>query len=201
MSTKVIEMEKKAASKNARLRLDAGLVYMTDQEGMSIDDLSKDERFRGVSKRTLERWSKEDRWVERRSEFFEKWAAIARERLGSQLCQLRQQELTQLEEIQMLAMDKIRSELTGPKSWEGVVKVLLDANRRVESLAAAIGTEIMPGQQQARFGGGGGVQLSEVEKSTLAKQILSMRRDAVRGQLAEQSQVVDVEPTPADDQS
>jgi hypothetical protein len=198
MADNVLDLEKKVTAKNARMRLDAGLVYMTDQSGITLDQLANDERF-NVSKRTLERWCKEDRWVERRQEFLENWAAVARGRLGSELCRLRQGELAQLEEIQQLAMEKVRSELTVTKSWEGVVKVLLDTNRRVEALAASIGAEIMPGQATARFGGNseGGEQLSETEKQSLAKQLLQMRRDAIRRDGGQP--VIEAEATPSTD--
>ena len=55
--------------RNGRLRLDAGMAYMSDPNCSSIDKLSNDPRFGSVTKRTLERWASEDKWVERRQGF------------------------------------------------------------------------------------------------------------------------------------
>ena len=135
---------KKSLSRDPKLRAEAGLAYMTDPAALSIDALHKDTRFASVSKKTLERWSKEDRWVERREAFFEEWAERARQRLGSEFCRMRQRDLADLESLRTLALSHLTDEAVKPKSWEGVAKVLLEATVHRERIAQAVGDEIDP---------------------------------------------------------
>ena len=134
----------KVARRNGPSRIEAGLAYMTDPNCGSIEKLSQDPRFMHVNKRTLERWASDDGWVKKREDFLNKWAKRAKEKLGSALCKVRQAELNQLLEIQMIGMEKIRDELCLPKSWEGVVKAVVEANRRIEEVSTAIADEVMP---------------------------------------------------------
>ena len=193
---KLVSLEKKAQQRNARLRLDAGLAYMTDPETGSIEQLSQDERFQLVSKRTLERWASEDRWTDRRAEWLDKWGKIAKERIGSALCRQRQDEFDQLIAIRNQALGLLADELTQPKSWEGVAKVLLDINRRIDGVAIAIGSELMPGRPGALREGN--TQISDAERQALTKKILAMRREQVRDQIMP---TVDAESTPTADES
>ncbi len=184
---KLVSLEKKAQQRNARLRLDAGLAYMTDPERGSIEQLAGDERFQLVSKRTLERWASEDRWTERRAEWLDEWGKIAKAKIGSALCRQRQDEFEQLIAIRQQALALLADELTQPKSWEGVAKVLLEINKRIEGVAISIGNELMPGRPGGVRTDSGSTQISDVEREALTKQILAMRRAEVRDQL-----VVDV---------
>ena len=163
---------------SARLRVEAGMVYMTDSERGSITKLLDDSRFSGVGRRTLERWCAEDKWVQRREQFLEHWASVARRRLGSQLVQSRIDELEELAEVRALAMEKIRDELTLPKSWEGVVKVLLDVNTRIEHVASDIGAEMMPpgSAESAEHTLASEASLGEVDRDAAVKAILAARR-------------------------
>lgn len=176
------EIERRLVStKNGRLRMDAGLVYMTDPDCGSIEQLSTDDRFQSVTKRTLERWCKEDRWVERRQHFLDRWSEHAKERLGSALSRHRTEEFQQLIQVRNLALDKLEDPLLEPKSWEGVAKALIDINRRIENVALSVGNEVLPEGIGAGSDAATG-HLSLEEKQTVRKQLLASRRMEVRAQ-------------------
>lgn len=187
-----VEVDEKLARQNGKLRLDAGLVYMTHPTGTTIEELHKDPRFAVVTARTLERWSSDDKWVERRTEFLQAWAEQAKAKLGTELTKARLQEMSDLQEVRLIAMDKIRDEMTAPKSLEGMIKALVEVGKREESVAVGVANEMMPGN--VRMGIAAGAvehKLEEDERRALTKTILRMRRNQVRAE----SETIDVVPT------
>lgn len=173
-----------ALTRDPKLRAEAGIFYMTDQNGPTLEEMSKDQRFAKVSLKTLERWSKEDKWVERRSIFFQTWAARARERIGTELCRLRQRDLADLETVRALALDRLNDEMVLPKSWEGVAKILLEATEHRDRIATAIGVELMPGQGEQKQVTPEDVGASPEELQLAAKEILRHRRETMRLSIA-----------------
>ena len=114
-----------ASLRNGALRLDAGLAYITNPNGMSLADLAADSRFRGrVVLRTLERWSTADRWAERREKWLTNIATEFQKRVGSQLVQHRLAELDMLTEVRDIGMEYIRDPTVRPKSWGEAVKAV-----------------------------------------------------------------------------
>jgi hypothetical protein len=182
--------------RNGHSRIEAGLAYMSDPKCGSIEKLSQDPRFMHVNKRTLERWASEDKWVARRQKFLDTWSRRAARKLGSELCKVRQAELNHLLEIQMLGMEKVRDELTLPKSWEGVVKVLIDANRRIEEVSTNIGNELMPPGSEAGALTAGQTSMTDEERSAARKAILASRRQGMRVVNAEECQDTASDPDP-----
>lgn len=175
----LIDLETKLiATKNGRLRMDAGLAYMTNPDCASLDDLSQDERFRSVSKRTLERWCAEDKWVERRQQFLSRWAEHAKERLGSALSRHRTEEFQQLLRVRELALSKLEDPMLEPKSWEGVAKVLVEINRRIENVAVSVGNEVLPSGLEKQETGPS--RLDPLEREVLRKRLLGLRREKLR---------------------
>jgi hypothetical protein len=149
-------------------------------ETPTLEEMSKDPRFAKVTQKTLERWSKEDQWVERRSAFFSAWKSRAKERLGTELCRLRQRDLADLETIRSLALEKLTDEMVMPKSWEGVAKILLEATEHRDRIATAVGAELMPGQGEQKQLRPEDVGASSEELQLAAKEILRHRRDSMR---------------------
>lgn len=186
--TVVPDVDDKLSRQNGKLRLDAGLAYMTHPTGTTIEELHADPRFSVVSKRTLERWSSEDMWVERRTEFLQAWAEQAKQRLGTELTKARMQEMKDLQEVREIAMEKIRDEMTAPKSLEGMIKALVEIGKREEAVAVGVAGEMMPGDTQMGIAAAAEHKLTEDERRALTKTILRTRRNQVR---AEQ-QIIDV---------
>jgi hypothetical protein len=176
-------MTAKSLSRNPQLRYDAGLAYMTDPQAPSIERLHRDPRFAKVSKRTLERWCKEDQWVERRQAFFEAWANQARERIGSAQAKARVGAIAALDEVKQMALEKLRYDTVEPKSWEGVARVVVETERMTEELRVAVAGELMPptaaGTVQRQLSAAD-LNLTPEEVQTAAKAILQQRRAGVR---------------------
>lgn len=166
---------------DANLRAAAGIYYMTDESAPTLEVMSRDARFNSVALKTLERWCKDDQWVERRSAFLQKWKDRANARIGTELCRIRQRDLADLEMLRDMAIEKLNDDLTMPKSWEGVAKILLEATEHRDRIASAIGSELMPthgGEQPALTAQDVGVAPEELQLA--AKAILQQRREALR---------------------
>jgi hypothetical protein len=162
-----------------RLRAEAGIYYMT-HDTPTLEEMSQDPRFSNVTLKTLERWSKDDQWVERRAAFFQAWKQRANQRLGTELCRLRQRDLADLETVRSLALEKLNDGLLEPKSWEGVAKILLDATEHRDRIAAAIGNELMPGQSEQKQLRPEDVGATSEELKIAAREILRHRREATQ---------------------
>jgi hypothetical protein len=200
-------MRPKTLAREPKLRYEAGLVYMTDTKSPTIEQLSKDARFSSLSKKTLERWSKEDKWVERRTAFFEAWAKKAREAMGSKLSQIRQRDLDDLEFIRDRSIELL-DDTSGlmPRSWEGVAKIALEATEHRDRIAAAIGAELLPqaiAEQKSLTPADVGMLPEELQLA--AKVILGHRRDVHRqgaglaadgNVISANNVVIDVTPVP-----
>ena len=182
---------RKSLSRWPKLRSEAGLIYMTDPRSPSIAEVAKNPKFQGISPTTLERWCNEDRWVERRTQFFEAWQQKAQARIGSELCRIRQRDLSDLEEIRKMALEKLHDPLVMAKSWEGVMKVFLEAMEHRERLTDAIGLELMPPSNEPRAAAtAADVDILPEEVQIAAREILRSRRAAL---LAESGIVVEAD--------
>lgn len=129
--------------RNARLRAEAGLIYVGHPIGISIEDLAQDPRFAEVSAQTLSRWARVDRWTERRIAFIEEWKAEARKRLAGQLAQARLDELDFLSEIASSGLQKIREDAVAPKSLEGLMRATVEALKYKDELRQRIGDTVI----------------------------------------------------------
>jgi len=177
---KSLDAPKAAHLRDPQLRAEAGLFYMTDQSAPTLEQMSQDARFSAVTKKTLERWSIDDKWVERRAEFFKKWTARAMDRMGTEICKLRQRDLGDLETIRTKALEWLADAEIQPRSWEGVAKVLMEASDKRTILAEAIGQELMPSTTKAEIKPED-VGTNSAELQLAAKSILAHRRAALAG--------------------
>ena len=168
------------------IRREAGIVFVTDPHGVSIQELVQDPRFAHIPTKTLAYWCNEDKWVERRQAVFERWRKDVEERLGSEMAKSRIAEIRELHNVRKLALQKLYSVATPVKSWEGVAKTLLEINARLEELASSVGREMLPA------GGGGGLapgeanmrsDLSVEEVRAAAREVLRLRRATIRSAL------------------
>jgi hypothetical protein len=158
------------------VRQKAGLVYTTDPDGLTVLQLRELEEFKDVPVQTLQKWSQLDNWTSRRKEVFEKWRIAAEDRLGGELARTRIEELRELQDIKRLALGKLKSAATEAKSWEGVAKVLVLINERIEYLAKTA-SDTYGGGPAAPTEGGGEVKigLTDVELDAAIDAILKAR--------------------------
>lgn len=169
-----------------RARFEAGIIYTTDPDGVSVPELRKDPRFADIPEKTLYEWSTQDKWVERRKQIFEKIRAKAESKIGSVLVKSRLKEVEELQEVKDIAMGWIRAGVM-PKSLEGLIKALIDLNSRREELSLSIMSEAMPGMQAGGQASGipqiGTSEFSKTEVRELAHRAIAARREAIRSEL------------------
>ena len=133
---------KKKSSLDAK-RFEAGVVYITTIDSISIEDLHKDPRFADISIVTLGKWSAQDKWRERRQQLFLGVQKKLEAKLADQLEVALLQEIEDLMEIRSMAMGMVKKELTNgvsvipAKSWEGLAKVIMQANQRLDDIRHA----------------------------------------------------------------
>lgn len=175
-----------ARSDTPHLRLEAALVYMTDPDRNSIRKVHQDPRFAHLHIRTLESWSKQDGWVEKRDVFLRTWADQAYKRLGSSFVERRREDLGLLQRLKEVATDRLLEaddENAAPiKSFEGGVGSVIALSKRMEELEQTILGEMMPpdSKPESPLMSGGAAGLSAEELERLTATLLDQRREAVR---------------------
>jgi hypothetical protein len=175
------QVERRPTKFSSNLRREAGIVFVTDPHGLTLEELKTDPRFKPVSMGLLRHWCAVDKWVERRKEIFDRWKKEVEDRLGSELAKARVSEIRELHNVRRLALEKLYSIDTPTKSWEGVVKALLEVNARLEDLATNVGKEMLPAAT-ARIGSSAAMrtELSIDEIRAATKEVLRLRREALR---------------------
>lgn len=165
-----------------RVRREAAILFCTDPEGLTVADLHEDPRFRHIPLKTLQQWCTADGWVERRQSIFDNWRRQVEDRLGSEMAKGRIQEIRELHKIRRMALQKLEGPDVQVKSWEGVVRSLLEVNERLEQLATSVSKELLPGQPHGAIGGQGAMRsdLSIDEVRAATKEILRLRRESIR---------------------
>lgn len=184
------------------LRIEAAMHYVTDPALKSPRELANVEKFAHVPLDVLDGWARQDSWNTKRAGFMKKWAEQARKALGSRLNQLRIESLERLEEVQSMALDKLRNEELLPKSWEGVAGALIALSKTIEKTRESIAKDVLPEASATPV-----VEstVSKEEAAAVAKALLEARRKALRAQLSEQDTVqipaANAEPARASDSS
>lgn len=182
-----------AKSDRAALRVIAGMEYVQSPEPKRIKDFMKDPRFAGVTKRTLERWSSRDKWVERRKAFIESWQESVQMMVASEIAQERIRDLRTAKKLQQQAERHLDNPLLIPKSYEGAVRTVLDILKIKEDLRTAIGEELLDKVTQMpdssnKLPESGHPDIPDADVQEIARQVLAKRR----GQPAIPAAVIDV---------
>lgn len=136
------------------LRLEAGLLYMSDPECGNIEAVQRDPRFCQVPLATLKRWANADSWEDKRRRFLGQWAAVAYERMGGQFVQAKQDQLAALQQVSAHLLGRIFE--TGDrevpaKSLEGLASALVRVSAQTTALQDSIvASTLPPGHDGAR---------------------------------------------------
>lgn len=115
------------------LRIEAGAAYAVGT--MTIPELQNDARFESIPVRTLERWSRIDRWVERRATILgraKEAADVGAVATGTAF----DAEVGALLEIQRLALERLRAGLYA-RDWRPIVTAAFTASKRLSEIALA----------------------------------------------------------------
>lgn len=134
------------------LRKNAELIFTSDPSNRNLAELQRDPRFQVVSLATLEQWSREDGWEAKRSAFIETWNKEAQRRLGKKYAAERVNDLSKLERVSAILMEKLMDEALQAKSVEGAANALVNVLKMKDDLLVKVADEILPKQEQAPAG-------------------------------------------------
>ncbi len=168
---------------NPRLRLEAGLAYMSEPECNSLQKLRKDPRFAHISPKTLAMWCRKDQWAQRRERFLTRWATEAYRKLGSTFVADRKKSLEMLRDIRNHAADQLTDNSVAPRSWEGMATAFVQVTKHMVEMQEVLVKDMMPMDHEddsPLTGKSGTAQLSREELESVTAQILQQRRDQIR---------------------
>jgi len=182
--------------------------YVTDQSGLSLRDMAGEPEFSGISRSTLERWSVEDHWVEKRQDFQASVAADIQAKVQDMIEEVRVRQLQDLDGVAQRLLAKLDETVTlpdgttvpvvMPSSMEGVANALVRVVEASAKMREALAKEV----QQVRPGGPGRANtmvtptLADDEARESAKLIMRMRREKARHKLAQGKKQDKVEDKP-----
>lgn len=177
------------------LRRLAETQYVTNREGLTIVEMAKDPLYKDLSHNTMNRWSTEDRWVEKRQKFYDGISQRIQSKIGQGMMR---EQLFALKELQSLGADileKLRDKQVRVGSYEGLVTAYLKLLDYETELQKQVSKEVVHESN-------GGVRtdtvrvaasLSEEEARVAVDTILRHRREQLRKKTAG-----DAEEKPAD---
>lgn len=141
---KMIKAPEIGGSRGFWLRQQALLVYTTDPRSLTVDALGKLPQFAHVPRKTLKVWADVDQWTKERQRVSRQWREAIEAKLGSELAIQAAEQLRDLQDIRRIAVTKLKGTALEAKSWEGVLKVLLAADERLEVLARNFARDLNP---------------------------------------------------------
>jgi len=177
----------KYRERNNWLRQLAEVQYTTSQEFITVQELAKDPKFKNLKETTLLRWCAEDRWIDKRQEYFERLKEQLEQKIGTALVRAQYEQLAEMDELASEIKNKLRNNAVSPRSYEGLVKALLGVEefRRADRIRlagdmvpASLGGEETPVDQVVP-------DLSDDEARKLATEIMKLRQQKIRAKLTE----------------
>lgn len=177
------------------IRLLGELVYTTDQHGITVEQLHKQEPFCRVSYRVLQKWASADKWFYKRQLYFEKLKRRIGDQIASTLVQARVKQLHTVDALAEKVLEQLNpenmEELLEPTSQEGMINAYVKLVQLGDKLREKVADKLLPD----RFGETGEaptsarprlkVQVSTAEAREMAMQLIRQRREQIRAQLAQ----------------
>lgn len=171
------------------VRFHAGLFYASNLAGVSIDEMSKMEQFAGVTKRTLERWSAEDRWLEQRRDFQENVKAALTSEIFSKVMDIRRQQVEVMQQlfddaVSKLLPDDANAVVPEVKSYEGLLRAVTRSFESLDRMRDRLAETLIP-ERALTSGSDGDPIINPIkpvltleETTAAARVIVEMRRKA-----------------------
>lgn len=108
---------------NQQLRWLAGLHYATSLAGTTVMEMGRTEPFTMVPYSTLERWSRDDRWIEKQRRYRDQIAEKIRARLGDEQVRHHLQMLKDMQGVYQKIVELLQSDdAPKPRSYESLVR-------------------------------------------------------------------------------
>jgi len=188
---------------NVWLRKLAELQYVTSQKFVTLEQLNRDEKFKHLSQGTLQFWSIQDQWVEKRKEYFERLKVKLEQKIGNALVQAHYRQLRDLDEISEQMKNMLRRNVVAPKSFEGLVQALLHVEEFRRSERLRLAGDVVNNTVGGEGGGGSANQitpdLSDDEARHIATEIMKLRQRKIREKLSVENKVADEDPDLVED--
>lgn len=131
----------------------AGLIYVTDPDGVTIEELATDPRLEGVSPHTLRSWQQAGGWTKKRAQMWKAVENKARQRMTTVLATAQTAALRQFLEVRNVVLAHILGERdkegnwvimpVAPKSLEGLIKSLIELTEKQFELTNRVGSEMV----------------------------------------------------------
>lgn len=171
--------------RNNWLKQLAEVQYITSQEFITVPELAQDPKFKHLKVSTLHNWCAEDRWIDKRQEYFARLKKQLEQKIGTALVRAQYEQLAEMDELAEDIKDKLRNGSIPVKSFEGLVKALLGVEefRRADRIRLAsdmvpesLGGESLAENQIVP-------DLSDEEARKLATEIMKLRQQKIRSKL------------------
>lgn len=132
-----------------RVRWSAAHYYASNLDGVSIRDMAEHPAFGIVSKSTIERWSREDKWLERRRDMQERIRVQVEGAISTDIARQRSEQLLTLQTIFVDAVSKLipkgkKGQIPEVKSYEGLVNAVTRLAETLDSHRERLGETIIP---------------------------------------------------------
>lgn len=107
---------------NTQLRWLAGLHYATSLSSTSVAEMARTDPFTLVSEKTLEAWSRKDRWIEKRHQYRDQIAEKIRAKLGDEHVRHHIRMLKDMQGVYERVVELLHSDdAPKPKSFESML--------------------------------------------------------------------------------
>lgn len=179
------------------LRRMAEIRYVTDPQGISSQELSEIEPFKGVVRPHLMcDWRSKHDWVEKRKKYFDGVSDSIKKKLGKRLVSIQVEQLKELDTLYHDAIAKLKERKLKPKTLEGMITALVKLVTASNELRDRIAREIVPENLGGTRDEGMQVtpKLTESEARAAAKAIIHERRAKMRAAAGSDSAEADDKP-------
>ena len=173
------------SQRNKWLRQLAEVQFITSQDFISLPELAKDPKFSHLKPSTLGTWCAEDRWVDKRQDYFKRLKKQLEQKIGTALVRAQYEQLAEMDALAEDIKTKLREGTIPVRSFEGLVKALLGVEefRRADRIRLAsdmvpesLGGESLSENQIVP-------DLSDDEARKLATEIMKLRQQKIRDKL------------------
>jgi len=171
------------------LRALAGEKYITDMDQGSIADWQRTPLFQIIPLETMQRWSAQDGWVEKRRVFFDSIRKRAEAKLGTVLAQARFEQLKESRKVKDVAFNLIvkkgKKAVLEAKSMEGMINAYTKLIQVIDEQSEKLADMVLP-EPAASLEGSDTMlpvvrpRLSQEEAAAAALTIVRMRREEMR---------------------
>jgi hypothetical protein len=178
------------------IRWMAGQYYATNLNHCTLRDMNKHPMFGTVSQTTLNNWSSEDKWVQRRQDFQDRIRSKVEHAIANEIVKHRTTQLASAQRMFDDALGKLLpddKDQPGPevKSYEGLMRAITQLGDLLDRWRSSLGETLVP--MVAFDGPDDGAQISlpvkpqltEGESRAAAKLLIKMRREDLRRKRAE----------------